>query len=135
MLTMTQQYTVLIVEDTEELAEINQMVLGSNPNLDVHIEYDGMQAIEAYKRIQPDLILLDLNLPDIRGWQVLDTIKALLDEDDSLKMPKVIVTTAYSDPANRVMGKLQDVIEYMIKPFKPRDLEEKVLQSLGLLDD
>lgn len=135
MLTMTQRYTVLIVEDTEELAEINQMVLGSNSNLDVHIEYDGLQAIEAYKRIQPDLILLDLNLPDIRGWEVLDTIKALLDEDDSLRMPKVIVTTAYSDPANRVMGKLQDVIEYMIKPFKPRDLEEKVLQSLGLLDD
>lgn len=135
MLTMTQQFTVLVVEDTEELAEINQLVLGGHPNLNVHIEGDGNQAIAAYKRIQPDLILLDLNLPDIRGWKVLDTIREMVEADASLKMPKVIVTTAYGDAANRVMGKLQDVIEYMLKPFKPRELERAVLQSLGIADD
>lgn len=135
MLTMTQQYTVLVVEDTEELAEINQMVLSSHPRLNVYVERDGNQAIEAYKTLQPDLILLDLNLPDIRGWHVLDAIREMVEADASLKMPKVIVTTAYGDAANRVMGKLQDVIEYMLKPFKPKELEQTVLQSLGIEDD
>ncbi len=135
MLTMTQEYTVLVVEDTEELAEINKIVLSGHPQLNVHIEGDGNKAIEAYKTLQPDLILLDLNLPDIRGWKVLDSIREMVEADDSLKMPKVIVTTAYSDAANRVMGKLQDVIEYMVKPFKPRELEHQVLKSLGILDD
>lgn len=135
MLTMTQEYTVLVVEDTEELAEINRMVLSGHSQLAVYIERDGNKAIEAYKTLQPDLILLDLNLPDIRGWKVLDAIRAMVEADDSLKMPKVIVTTAYSDAANRVMGKLQDVIEYMVKPFKPRELEHQVLKSLGILDE
>lgn len=135
MLTMTRQYTVLVVEDTEELAEINQIVLSSHPKLDVYVERDGNQAIEAYKNLQPDLILLDLNLPDMRGWHVLDAIRKMVEADDTFKMPKVIVTTAYGDAANRVMGKLQDVIEYMLKPFKPHELERAVLQSLGIVDD
>ena len=94
---------------------------------------DGQHALETYHRIKPDLILLDLNLPDMRGWNVLDEIRRLAEDDPTnYPLPKVIVTTAYSDPANRVMGKLQDIIQYLVKPFTPTEVEKAVLGSLGI---
>jgi two-component system response regulator AdeR len=126
-------YNVLIIEDTRELAEIIQLILQKHEAiLTTHVEADGQNAIETFKKIKPDLILLDLNLPDMRGWHVLDEIRRLTEDDVLLPMPKVIVTTAYADPANRVMGKLQDIIEYLVKPFTPAEVENAVLDSLGI---
>ena len=126
-------YNVLIVEDTRELSEIIQIVLAKYTNIITHAEADGQHALETYHRIKPDLILLDLNLPDMRGWNVLDEIRRLAEDDPTnYPLPKVIVTTAYSDPANRVMGKLQDIIQYLVKPFTPTEVEKAVLGSLGI---
>jgi two-component system, OmpR family, response regulator MtrA len=127
-------YNVLIIEDTRELAEIIQLVLKKHQEvLATYAEADGQTAIETFKKISPDLILLDLNLPDMRGWHVLDEIRRLSEDDPLLPMPKVIVTTAYGDPANRVMGKLQDIIQYLVKPFTPDEVEKAVLGSLGIV--
>lgn len=131
---MAEPYRVLIIEDTHELADIIELVLNRHANIATYKEGDGQRAIERFVEIKPDLILLDLNLPDMRGWHVLDEIKAQIEVEDDLPMPKVIITTAYGDPANRVAGKLQDIVQYLIKPFKPSEVEQAVLGSLGLLE-
>ncbi|MCI0714012.1 MAG: response regulator [Chloroflexi bacterium] len=125
-------YTVLIVEDTRELAEIIQLILGKHDIITTFTEADGQAAIERFREVKPDLVLLDLNLPDMRGWHVLDELKRISDEEDDINMPKVVITTAYGDPANKVMGKLQEIVTYLVKPFKPSEVEKVVMESLGI---
>ncbi|HLA42704.1 MAG TPA: response regulator, partial [Aggregatilineales bacterium] len=99
---------VLIVEDTLELAEVIQATLERLGVKSVHKTH-AAEAMELLKTEKPDLILLDIGLPDMSGWKFLDSIKELNREN----LPGVIIITAYGDPANRLMGKLQDVTSYL----------------------
>ncbi len=116
---------VLIVEDTMELAEVIAATLEHINIVPVH-ESHVDRALERYYTERPDLILLDIGLPDKTGWKLLDAIK----ERDETDMPVVIVITAHDDPANRLMGKLQDVHSYLIKPFTPDEVEQVVRAAL-----
>ncbi len=120
--------TVLIVEDTVELAEILQATL-ERLKLNVFHEAHGSKAVDRYFDVQPDVMLLDIALPDTTGWKVLETIR---ENKKGGKPLKVIVITAYGDAANRLMGKLQDIHGYLIKPFKPDDVEAEVRKVLNL---
>jgi CheY-like chemotaxis protein len=121
-------HKVLIVEDTVELAEVVQVTL-EQLNLQVFHETHGHKALEVYDAVHPDLVLLDIALPDMTGWQVLQTIQAKpFDGKTSL----IVVITAYGDPANRLMGKLQDIQGYLIKPLKPDEIEEVVVRVLDI---
>jgi two-component system OmpR family response regulator len=121
-------HKVLIVEDTVELAEIVQVTL-ERLNLRVFHETHGNRALEVYDAEHPDLVLLDIALPDTTGWQVLQAIQSKPFEG---KTPLIIVITAYGDPANRLMGKLQDIQGYLIKPLKPEEIEKVVLKVLDI---
>jgi two-component system alkaline phosphatase synthesis response regulator PhoP len=121
-------HTVLIVEDAVELAEIVQITL-ERLNLRVFHETHGQRALEVYDAEHPDLVLLDIALPDITGWQVLQAIQSRPFDG---KTPLIVVITAYGDPANRLMGKLQDIQGYLIKPLKPDEIEEVVMKVLEI---
>lgn len=122
---------VLIIEDTVELAEVIQATLESM-NIESFHETHGDRGVELFKKVQPDLLLLDIALPDTKGWKVLEKIKAFTQENTGTTMPKVVIISAYGDPANRLMGKLQDVTRYLIKPFTPDEVEDVVSGALGL---
>jgi DNA-binding response OmpR family regulator len=113
---------VLVVEDTVELAEVIQATL-ERQGMIAFTETHGQRALKRFEDIDPDLVLLDINLPDTIGWKVLDSIK---DYRRTYHRPAVIVITAYGDPANRLMGKLQDVDAYLLKPFTPAEVEQTV---------
>ncbi len=121
-------HTVLILEDTIELAEILRATL-ERMGLTVYNESHGERAIERYHEVQPDLMLLDLALPDTTGWKVLEAIR---EQQRGGKKARIIVITAYGDPANRLMGKLQDIYDYLVKPFKPDDIEALARRALNL---
>lgn len=119
---------LLIVEDTVELAEVLQATL---EGMGLHAEYatHGKTGLERMRAINPQIILLDIGLPDISGWKMLDGIKEhYADLDD--EMPRIIIITAYGDPANRLIGKLQNIFTYLIKPFTPDQVEEIVKRAL-----
>lgn len=118
---------VLIVEDTIELAEVIQATL-ERMNITALHETHGQRALNALDDLKPDLVLLDISLPDMTGWKILDTLKERYGEDN---LPLVIVITAYGDPANRLVGKLQGVYSYLIKPFTADEVEQLVSQALG----
>jgi DNA-binding response OmpR family regulator len=120
-------YKVLVVEDTVEQAGILRATL-ERMNLTVFCETHGSKALAIFETEQPDLVLLDVALPDTTGWKVLDAIKEQL----LGKKPIVVVITAYGDPANRLMGKLQGVYGYLAKPFAPDEVERVVAKALGL---
>ncbi len=120
--------TVLIIEDTAELAEIIQATLERMNMVTAH-ETHGNRAIEKFKTMSPDVILLDIGLPDMTGWKIIEAIKehTLLGN----KIPLIIVITAYDDPANRLVGKLQGVYSYLIKPFTSDEIEKAVTQAIN----
>lgn len=125
---------VLIIEDAVELAEVIQATLEAM-DIEAFHETHGERGVELFKKVQPDLLLLDIALPDTKGWKVLEKIKAFIQENTETNMPKVVIISAYGDPANRLMGKLQDVTRYLIKPFTPDEVENVVSGALGLNKD
>lgn len=120
-------YYILMVEDDAELANFNQIVLKRAGFVAQHAA-NGEQAIAIIDQRRPDVMLLDLNLPGMSGWQVLEYMNGRYGENS---VP-VIVTTAQSDPANRVVGKLQEVYRYLVKPFERRELLAAIESALGI---
>lgn len=121
----------LIVEDATELAEIMQATLERMSFRTIH-QTHGIRALDNLPYPLPDVILLDISLPDITGWKFLDELKERLEKRDTAgRLPIIIVITAYGDPANRLIGKLQGVYSYLIKPISPDELERMVTQALS----
>ena len=126
-MTNAQNPTVLIVEDTQDVANIILIALRKLPINMVHVT-NGQDAIVRARELTPALIILDIGLPGIDGWQVLD----VLQDDEKLAHVPVAVITAYSDAENRQTGKLYGVYAYLPKPVTPQQLRETVQRALGL---
>jgi CheY-like chemotaxis protein len=119
---------ILIVEDQAMLAELIQITL-QRMKLDSVIEGHGGKALASYRALRPDMVLLDLGLPDMKGWQLLDSIKASLVEGET--MPIVVVITAFGDASNRLVGRFQNVAYYLVKPFTSEEVSQVVRQALN----
>jgi len=118
---------ILIVEDTQELAEVIQATLES-AGMQADTVSHGAKALERIKAQTPQVLLLDIGLPDMTGWKMLEELRDWKTEDTD--MPTVIVITAYGDPANRLIGKLQGIHSYLIKPFTSAEVEKVVRSAL-----
>ncbi len=121
----TRTYKVLLIEDDEALAEMIMATLERLPVEGYH-ERRGGPSLDVYREVRPDLVLLDIGLPDMLGWHFLDKLKG---EEGKYETP-VVVITCRDDPANRLMGKLQGVSAYLIKPFSPETVAEVVMRML-----
>ncbi|GAB4569867.1 MAG: response regulator [Anaerolineae bacterium] len=117
---------VLIVEDSLDLAEV---IAATLERIDFHtiLVTHVSHALTQYYQERPDLILLDIGLPDRSGWKLLDEIRLMEPENQ----PIVVVITAHGDPANRLMGKLQGVHSYLVKPFTADEIRQVVLRAIG----
>lgn len=118
----------LIVEDTVDIAGLIEINL-SRIGLECHHAVNGKLALEFLNGKHPDVMLLDIGMPGLSGWEVLEQVK---DRWPTATFP-VIVLTAFDDPANKLIGKLQDrVFRYMTKPFNPEDVVQTVRDALGM---
>lgn len=109
---------ILVVDDDEALAEMIGIVL-RNDEYEPVFCHDGAQALDAFRRARPDLVLLDLMLPGLDGIEICRLIRA---ESD---VP-VIMLTAKSDTADVVRGLEAGADDYVPKPFKPAELVARV---------
>jgi DNA-binding response OmpR family regulator len=91
----------------------------------------GAQGLEAIRREKPDLILLDLMMPDVDGWEVYRQMKA---EKELADIP-VIIITARTQSIDKVLGlKVAKVADYITKPFGPGDLIDSIKRVLDKTD-
>ncbi len=119
---------ILCVEDEPEMIDLMRLILGRR-GFDVKGASGGVEGLKMIKQEMPDLVLLDLMMPDMDGWEVYQQMKA---EEKTKNIP-VIVVTAKAQSIDRVLGlHIAKVDEYIAKPFSPQDLMnsvEKVLKS------
>ncbi len=120
---------VLIVEDTVELAEIIEAII-EGMGMPTIVANHGSIALDHLQTVSPRLLLLDLALPDIRGWEILRAVKEMY-KADGRKLPPIIIITAQDDPANRLIGKFQEVNAYLIKPLTLEQIEKTVNKVLN----
>jgi DNA-binding response OmpR family regulator len=109
---------ILLVEDDQDLAEIIGYTL-RRADFDVVTTYDGFSALRLIKTKVPSLVLLDVNLPRMDGWGVLQQLRA------SSSTP-VIMLTACSGDADVVRGLRLGADDYITKPFSPTQLVARV---------
>ena len=109
---------VLVVEDDINIAELLRLYLQKD-GFEVSHAADGGKAVEMAKEIQPDLVLLDIMLPVMDGWQVCRELRK------TMKMP-IIMLTAKSEERDELLGFDLGVDEYISKPFSPKILVARV---------
>jgi DNA-binding response OmpR family regulator len=120
---------VVSVEDDEGIYTLLRVTLETLP-IEFYHAADGHSAIELIARVQPDLLLLDIALPDMNGWDVLRTVV-----EHKLKPHKIIVLTAYNAPTHRLIAHFQDVDQYMQKPFSPTELRRQICNLLEISEN
>lgn len=111
---------ILIVDDEPNVGDVLSIYL-RRENFSVSIARDGASALEAIERTPPDLLVLDLMLPEVDGLQI---VRRLRDRDES-DVP-IIILTAKTEEADRILGLELGADDYVTKPFSPRELVSRV---------
>jgi DNA-binding response OmpR family regulator len=119
---------VVCVEDEPEMIDLIRLILGRR-DFELIGALGGREGLETIKRVKPALVLLDLMMPDMDGWEVYQQMKA----DEELSQIPVIVVTAKAQSIDKVLGLyIAKVEDYVIKPFGPQELLASVNKVLGL---
>ena len=118
---------VVCIEDEPEMIDLVRLILGRK-GFTVIGANGGVEGFETVRRETPDLVLLDLMMPDMDGWEVYQQMKA----DPELKDIPVVVVTAKAQSIDKVLGlHIAKVDDYITKPFGPQELLESVEKILG----
>jgi CheY-like chemotaxis protein len=117
--------TILIVEDDEFNRDLLKQLL--DEDYKIHVAVDGAAGIKSAKQEHPDLILMDLSLPVIDGWEATRRIKG----DESLKSIPIIALTAHAMWGDEEKAKNAGCDDYLTKPIDEELLFEKLGQFLG----
>ena len=120
--------SVLVVDDEPTIAEVVARYL-ERAGYRTRVAADGVAAIEAAARQRPDLVVLDLMLPRIDGLEVMRRLR----EQDRERIA-VILLTAKSEEADRVIGLRLGADDYVVKPFSPAELVARVDAVLRRID-
>ncbi len=118
---------ILVVDDEERIVEIGRAYLEKD-GYRVVAARDGRQALDLVSREHPNLVILDLMLPETSGWDVCRSVREIF------KIP-VIMLTARDDDSDKIAGLELGADDYVTKPFNPRELLARVLAVLRRASD
>ncbi len=122
---MAKKKSVLIIEDEQNIAHAQKIILGDDYN--VSVAYDGESGLEKIKKLRPDLIVLDLMLPNRGGYDVCFSIR----QDPELQHIKVLMVTALNQAIDEDKGVMVGTDAYLAKPFEPAQLLDAVRKLLS----
>lgn len=118
---------ILYIEDDREMIDLVTIIL-SRSGFTVKGANSGRQGLELIAQGKPDLILLDLMMPELDGWSLYQQLKS---NEETHDIP-VIVITAKSQPIDWVLGiHIAKVDDYITKPFHPQELLESITRILA----
>ena len=121
------QYKILIVDDDENICELLNLYLKKD-GFDTILAYNGMQAVEYSEKFNPDLILLDIMLPQLDGWQVCREIRKKSD------VP-IIMLTAKGETFDKILGLELGADDYITKPFDTKEVIARIKAVLRRTND
>ena len=110
--------SILIVEDDNNIADLLRLYL-EKEGYQATIAADGTQGIDLYRKLRPDLVLLDVMMPGVDGWGVLRAIR-----QDS--QTPVIMLTAKGETTDKVSGLKQGADDYITKPFEMKEVLARI---------
>ena len=110
--------TILVVDDEKNIVQLARLYLG-NEGFQVEEAYDGKQALEKARSTNPDLIVLDIMMPEMDGISVCKELRK------TSNVP-VIILTARDDDVDKIVGLEVGADDYVTKPFNPRELVARV---------
>lgn len=117
---------IVCIEDDPEMIDLVKLIL-SRQGYEVTGAMGGKDGLDAILAVKPDLVLLDLMMPDMDGWEVYQHMRA----HDAMKDIPVIVVTAKAQSIDKVLGlHIAKVDDYITKPFGPSELLTSVLRVL-----
>jgi two-component system alkaline phosphatase synthesis response regulator PhoP len=126
-------FSVLIIDDDPGIIQLLEGYL-KQAGYRVRSASDGESGLDILKHSPPDLLLLDLMLPNMDGWEITRLIRA----DDELATIPIIMLTARVDDMDKILGLELGADDYVTKPFNPREVVARVnamLRRLSRLDD
>ncbi|MBY0506789.1 MAG: response regulator transcription factor [Bryobacteraceae bacterium] len=109
---------IVVVEDDRKTSALMGLYL-QREGFCTSFVYDGAEALGALERLMPDLMILDLLLPNVDGWQLCREIR------NRSSLP-ILMVTARGEESERVLGFSLGADDYMVKPFSPREMVERV---------
>lgn len=119
---------ILCIEDEPEMIDLIKLIL-ERKGFEVLGAVGGKEGLEVIRREMPDLILLDLMMPEVDGWEVFRQMRA----DEQMKDIPVIVVTAKAQSIDKVLGlHIAKVDDYVTKPFGPQELLRSVNKVLAM---
>lgn len=119
--------TIVCVEDEPEMVDLIRLIL-SRKGFDVLGAGTGVEGLELIRNRMPHLVLLDLMMPDMDGWEVYQQMKA----GEKTRDIPVIVVTAKAQSIDKVLGiHIAKVDDYIAKPFSPQELLASVDKVLN----
>jgi len=110
--------TILLVDDERNIVDLARMYL-EQESFKVEAAYDGQTALDKIKSLQPALVVLDLMLPVVDGWEVCRRVRSASD------VP-IIMLTARDDDVDKIVGLELGADDYLTKPFNPRELVARI---------
>jgi two-component system, OmpR family, response regulator VicR len=118
---------VVYIEDESEMIDLVRLIL-SRKGYDVIGANSGREGLDTIRQKLPDLVLLDLMMPDMDGWDVYQQMKSV----EATRDIPVIVITAKAQSIDKVLGlHIAKVDDYISKPFSPQELVESVEKVIG----
>jgi len=124
-LTTMEQKKILVADDNENIREALTYLL-EDEGYQLWLAKDGAETIKRVKEFRPDILFLDIMMPEINGYDVCRAIKS----DPDLKDTYIIMLTAKGQVAEQERGKEVGADEYIVKPFSPMEILTKIKNIL-----
>jgi phosphate regulon transcriptional regulator PhoB len=112
---------VLVVEDEQDVAEMIRYNI-SKEGYDVAVVKNGADAIERARELRPDVVLLDIMIPQLNGWEVCRRLK----QEPRTRAIPVIMVTGRVEEGDKILGFEMGADDYITKPFSPRELVARI---------
>ncbi len=120
-----QKRTILIVDDEEDVLDLLQLVFETSGFL-VRRASTGKSAVSSAWEQPPDVVLLDVMMPEMDGWQVLRTLKG----DERTRSVPVVMLSARAERRDKMIGLQEGAEGYIAKPFSPAEVVREVQSFL-----
>jgi CheY-like chemotaxis protein len=119
---------ILVVEDDNSLSVLLRLIMKvQQDDWDVSSAATGFEALAQVEKFRPDLILLDIMMPEMDGLEVARRLKG----DERYKDQKIVILSALSDAETKRKAMEAGVVEYWTKPISPDELRDGMLRVLG----